>query len=135
MAVVPQMTVPTGSDEFGADAVLPGVNWLYGWDINDFLSTAGSTQVNRSVDGGGDYAEWAQSWTVGYGLTDRLGAYTEWYAFFPKGATEPRTEYYANGGFTYLLADDVQWDIRAGAGLNAAADDFFCGTGLSVRWR
>ena len=93
MAVVPQMTVPTGSDGFGADATLPGVNWLYGWDVNEFLSTAGSTQVNRAVDGGGDYAEWAQSWTVGYGLTDRVGAYTEWFALFPQGATEARAEH------------------------------------------
>jgi len=27
----------------------------------------------------------------------------------------------------------VQWDVRAGVGLNDAADDYFVGTGLSVR--
>lgn len=55
--------------------------------------TAGSAQVNREVDGGGDYAERAQSWTVGYGLTDRVGAYTEWFVLFPQGATEARAEH------------------------------------------
>jgi simple sugar transport system ATP-binding protein len=34
-----------------------------------------------------------------------------------------------------LLNDDVQWDIRSGLGLNEAAEDFFAGTGLSVRFR
>lgn len=135
MAIVPQVTVPTGSDEFTDGDALPGVNWLYGWDVNDFLSTGGSTQVNRAVDTGGDYAEWAQSWTVGYGLTDRVGAYTEWFAFFPQGASEAQPEHYLNGGFTLLLTDDVQWDVRSGVGLNDAAEDFFCGTGLSVRFR
>jgi hypothetical protein len=135
MALVPQMTVPTGSNPFGSEEVLPGVNWLYGWDINDSLSTAGSTQVNRALDADGSYAEWAQSWTVGYGLTDRVAAYTEWFAFFPYAATEANTEHYFNGGFTVLLTDDVQWDIRSGVGLNEAAEDFFCGTGLSLRFR
>ncbi|MGH7200498.1 MAG: transporter [Planctomycetaceae bacterium] len=36
---------------------------------------------------------------------------------------------------TWLINDDVQWDIRAGWGLNSAADDFFCGTGLSIRFK
>jgi hypothetical protein len=137
MALVPQMTVPTGSDEFTADEVLPGVNWLYGWDINDFLSTAGSTQVNRSIDDGSAdaYTEWAQSWTFGYTLSEKLGAYTEWYALFPNSADTALPEHYFNGGLTYRINHDVQWDVRAGTGLNDAADDFIAGAGLSIRFR
>lgn len=135
MALIPQMTVPSGSNAFTNNKTLPGVNWIYGWEINDFISTAGSTQFNRGVDGGTGqtYTEWAQSWTVAYGLTDELGAYTEWYGLFPAGADTEQTQHYFNGGFTYLLSDDVQFDIRAGVGLNDAADDYFIGTGLSIR--
>jgi hypothetical protein len=63
MAIAPQMTVPTGSRSLSNDRVLPGANLLYAWDINDFLATAGSTQVNRAIDGGsgGEYTEIAQS--------------------------------------------------------------------------
>ena len=43
--------------------------------------------------------------------------------------------HYINGGFTYLITNDIQWDIRAGAGLNDAAEDYFIGTGLSIRFR
>jgi len=46
-----------------------------------------------------------------------------------------QVEHYGNGGFTVLLNDDIQWDIRAGVGLNDAADDYFLGTGLSIRYR
>lgn len=135
MAMIPQMTVPTGASAFTGGEVLPGVNWLYGWDVNDFLSTAGSTQFNRAIDGTGNaYTEWAQSWTVGYSLTDRVGAYTEWFAFFPHSADTAKPQHYFDGGFTYLFSNDVQWDIRAGVGLNDAADDYFVGTGLSVRF-
>lgn len=137
MALIPQMTVPSGGASFTTGETLAGINWLYGWEINEFVSTAGSTQFNRAVDDvtGNSYTEWAQSWTFGYTLTERLGAYTEWYAFLPSGSDTHRPEHYANGGFTVALNDDLLWDIRAGVGLNGAADDYFVGTGLSVRFR
>jgi hypothetical protein len=50
MALVPQMTLPTGHPEFTGHQVNPGINWLYGWDINDFLSLGASTQANMAFD-------------------------------------------------------------------------------------
>lgn len=136
MALMPQMTVPTGRRGLSSEEVLPGVNWLYGWDVNEFLSTGGSTQVNRAIDEtGDDYAEFAQSWTIGYSLTKQLGAYTEWFAIIPHNADTARTQQYFDGGFTYKFTPNIQWDIRGGVGLNQAADDFFVGTGLSVRFK
>ena len=135
MAIITQMTVPTGASVFTAGETLPGVSWLYGWDLNDWISAGGSTQVNRAIDGGTDqpYAEFAQSWTIGYNLADRLGAYTEWFAIAPDGADDEHNENYANGGFTFLVNDNLQLDVRAGVGLNEAADDLFTGAGFS--WR
>ena len=136
MAVIPQMTVPTGANAFTTDEVLPGINWIYGWEINDCIVTAGSTQFNRTVDDvtSGSYTEWAQSWTIGYSLTDKVGGYTEWFALFPHSADTAKPEHFFNGGFTYLVNNDIQWDIRAGLGLNSAADDYFVGTGVSIRF-
>jgi hypothetical protein len=137
MALVPQMTVPTGADSIGADEVLPGLNWIYGWDLSDDFELGGSTQFNRTIDDESEdaYTEWAQSLALGATLTERLGAYTEWFALFPHSAETARAEHYFDGGFTVLINNDIQWDIRAGVGLNDSADDFFAGTGLSVRWQ
>ena len=136
MALIAQMTVPSGSAAFSAGETLPGVNWIYSWEINDWLSTAGSSQFNRAIDEvtGETYLEYAQSWTFGYSLTERLGAYTEWFALIPSGADTVRTQHYFNGGFTFLLSNDIQYDVFAGVGLNRAADDYFLGTGLSMRF-
>ncbi len=136
-ALILQMTVPTGSSEFTADEVLPGFNYLYGWDINDKWSTGASTQLNRAVDDetGDAYVEFAQSWTINRSWTDRVTSYTEWYVLAPSSADTNHTEHYFNGGISVLLSDDVLWDVRAGLGLNQAADDFFAGTGLSFRFR
>jgi len=135
MALIPQMNLPTGSDAFTSDSVEPGVNWIYSWEINDLISTAGSTQGNRRIDETGEaYLEMIQSWAVAFGLTDDVGAYTEWFGVVPSGADIARTEHYFNGGFTYLISNNMQFDIRAGTGLNDAADDYFIGTGLSIRF-
>lgn len=74
MAIVPQITVPTGAAIFSADEVLPGVNFLYSWEVNDFISTAGSTQFNREIETlpGTGYSEFIQSWTIGYSLAEKL---------------------------------------------------------------
>ena len=136
LAIVPQMTVPTGSSGFTDGKVLPGTNLLYGWDINDTWTFAGSTQFNQTVAiAGGSYTEWAQSLTVGTALTEKWTMYNEWIALAPDDSTLASVEHYYNGGFTFLVTPDIQWDIRAGTGLSDASTDFFAGTGLSIRTR
>ena len=104
IAVIPQITLPTS----------PGVNLVYSWDLTDRVSLAGSSQVNRGTG-------WAQSIAVGMKVSAPVGLYAEWYR---------ETEHYINGGLTWLLAENLQWDIRAGFGLN---DDMFTGTGIVLR--
>jgi hypothetical protein len=135
MAIMPQMTVPTGSGGFSAGETLPGVVWLYGWELNDWIETGGQTVVNRALDDatGEPYAEFAQSWTIGYDLTDRVGAYTEWFVIAPDGADTNPTENYFDGGFTYLVTNNFQLDVRGGVGLNEDADDYFVGSGFAIR--
>lgn len=136
VSLMPQMTVPTGSSGFTADRVLPGVNLLYGWDINDELSIAGSTQFNRAVtDLGSPYDDWAQSATVARSITERIGTYAEWFAFLPADNLSASPEHYINGGLTIMFHDDVQFDVRVGKGLTDASDDYFAGAGISIRYR
>jgi hypothetical protein len=136
MALIPQMTTPVGSAPFNEGQVLAGVNWIYAWELSDRLSTAGSSQVNHAADGvtGNGYTEFAQSWTVAYSIDDAWGAYAEYFVLAPLAAETVRPENYLNGGVTYLVNDNLQFDVRVGAGLNNAATDFFSGAGLVVRF-
>ncbi len=137
MSLIPQMFVPSGSRAFTADTVLGGLNWVYAWDLTDSLSLAGSTQFNRRIDdvSAREYTQWAQSIAVGTSLTETVGVYGEWFALLPDDADSDPVEQYFNGGFSKLCGINVQWDIRAGVGLNEASDDFFVGTGLSLRYQ
>jgi len=135
MAIMPQMTVPTGHNGVTGSEALPGINWLYGWDINDWLSTGGSSQVNKGTDDDGtNYYEYAQSWTVCFALTERVGMYTEFFALMPSGASAAKPEYYFDGGFTFSVTNDLQLDVRSGSGINGAADDYFIGSGAVIRF-
>jgi hypothetical protein len=133
--IILQGTVPTGASAFTAGEVLPGVNFVYGWDVTDNFSIGAGTQANRALDENGEdfYVEFAQSVTTGYGWTDKLSSFHEWYMFAPAGAETAQNQQYFDAGLTYLITDNLQWDIRAGVGLNEAADDFFTGSGLSIR--
>ncbi len=135
MALVPQMTIPTGAQSVTANEVLPGMNFLYGWDVNDFLAIGASTQFNNALDGGTGhkYTEWAQAITINYNLAERVGAYTEWFGLFPSGADTEQVQHYLDAGITYRPTPDMQFDIRAGVGLTGASDDYFVGTGYSIR--
>jgi hypothetical protein len=135
MALIPQMNLPTGHTDLTEGQVQPGVNWLYGWDVTEFYAIGGSTQVNRALDDADVYyAEFAQSMTVNYTLTEKLGGYTEWFAFFPAASVVALPQHYFDGGFTYRVHNNLQFDVRAGVGLNDAADDFFVGSGSVIRF-
>src|SRR5204863_7937517 len=70
MGIIPQMTVPSGSPGLTSGEVMPGVNWVYDWQVCKFLSIGGGTQVNRARDDDQNiYTQFAQSITIGYELT------------------------------------------------------------------
>lgn len=138
VALILQAKLPTGAKALTADRVLPGFNLLYGWDvIPDCLAFGGSTQLNQAVDDERhSYGEWAQSFTIGYSLTEKLGAYTEWFGFFPSGSIAPdvTAQHYFDSGSTYKVTPLFQLDIRVGFGWNKHSDDFFAGTGFAVKY-
>lgn len=135
MALMPQMQVPLGG-EFSANRTLPGLNWLYGWDITERFSFGMSTQYNLSVDEFTDklHGEFAQSATIGVAWTERLSGYYEWFAFAPAGADTERPEHYFDTGLTYRWTNDLQFDVRSGWGLSPSSTDWFLGTGVVVRF-
>lgn len=135
MAIIPGAWVPCGGDGLSDEEVLPSLNWCYTWEVSDAFSVAGNTQGNRAQDDSGEFFFlMSQSVALSYKLTEKIGSYVEWFAFFPNGAETARTQHFLDGGFTYLVNNNLQWDVRVGTGLNQAANDFFTGTGFVVRF-
>ncbi len=137
LALIAQATLPTGSDSVGARRTLPGLNVVYAWEVvPGLVSLAASTQGNLALDAADDdYLELTQSVSIGWSLTDRVGAFTEWFASFPAARRAGVSAAHSvDAGFTVKIGPGIQWDVRAGAGLSRAADGFFAGSGVAVRY-
>jgi len=135
LAVLGELSIPTGDLEFTSDEVDPTVLLAWAYDIGESgWSVAGNVGASSVSDGSGDrFEEFSSSLAMGIPLTGSLGAYAEYYGFYRHDAGAG-PEHYFNAGLTHLINNNTQLDFRAGLGLNGTADDFFTGAGVSFRF-
>lgn len=69
---------------------------------------------------------------LGMSITDQWGAYAEVFGFAP---TQSRASHAVDGGFTYLLNQDVILDLSGSFGLTDNASPWYLALGLSYRFR
>jgi len=136
--IILQSTVPSGSRNLTAGRVLPGIIYLYGWDVvENKLDFSGLFEADKVVDhSNNSYTQLAQTLEVRYYWTPRFRTFLELLALYPVNATAPGVgpQYYAHPWVTYFVTNDLQLDFHVYIGLNRHATDFFGGPGLSVRY-
>jgi hypothetical protein len=136
--VILEMSVPSGGEFFTADEVLPTIDYCYQWDLTGCRcwTISGNTILGGDVDQvtNDSCARFAQSLALDHAWTDNFHSFIEWYMLSPISAVTNHPQYYFDRGMTYYVTSNIQLDLRAGMGLNGHADDFFAGTGLSVRY-
>jgi hypothetical protein len=134
--IILDMSVPTGGEAFTSGVVQPGVNYCFAWKLGEDWSLGGSTAIGGAVDQitNDPYAQFSQSLSLGHTWTKKVDSFSEFYVLSPIGADTDRPQDYFDAGFSVHINNDVQWDIRAGVGLNEAANNFFTGMGLSLRY-
>lgn len=133
--IIGELSLPTGSSSTGKTSgdVDPGVKLLWAYDLTDDLALSGNINFAVPTEEDGRFFQSAASISLAYGITDRLGVYTEYFGIYPN-ARGSDCAHTLNGGFTYLLTDNLQFDIRSGVGLNEEADDCFVGAGFAIRF-
>lgn len=135
---------PTGGRVFTTTRVEFGLDYIYGWKLNDRLSLAGSTGMST---GGLDdlsllpdepasdhFLVLNQSAVLGIETTERTTMYVEWFGLYSQGLTDDFTIDVFNIGVDYYVTDDFVLDIRFGKGLSNDTDDFFSGIGGGYRF-
>lgn len=133
LAVIAAATLPTGSRLMSAQRTLPEVKVLAAWDLTDRLAFATNANWAHATKDNLRHNEWSASGSLSYAISDRWGAYAEAFAFRERAPVLLRRDY-VNGGFTFLLTNDLQLDVRAGRGPSPSRGDYFTGLGLSHRW-
>jgi len=70
--------------------------------------------------------------TTGYSLTEKIGAYIEFYGFVPQiGIPDHRFD----GGLTYLFNPNHQLDVSGGFGLSSISPEYYFALGYSFRFK
>lgn len=70
--------------------------------------------------------------TTGYSLTEKIGAYIEFYGFVPQiGKADHRFDL----GFAYLFNPNHQLDVSGGFGLSAISPEYYFALGYSFRFK
>ncbi|MGE3166830.1 MAG: transporter [Planctomycetota bacterium] len=126
------LALPVGASTKSAGDVAPDLRLAYGWALTHSLRVYGVGIAAAAVDDDGRYFQGSGSAGLSWGVTEEFSTFVEYFGIFPAGRGSPLHS--VDGGFAFLLGDDVQVDVSAGFGLNADAPDVFVGVGLCWRW-
>lgn len=127
-AFIGHINLRSGSETFEPSYTAADFRFTFAHDLSDKLAL--SYNLGAEWDGETPDAAFLYTLSLGYSISDRVGAFIEGYSFFPENA---KADNRADAGVTVLITPVVQWDISGGIGLSQNAPDAFISTGLSVR--
>jgi hypothetical protein len=137
-AVILATTLPSGSRVYRADHMQPGIKLLAASALTDKVAVSSNLNYDYVSGRGARYSMFASSLSFGFGLTERIGAYVEYFGFYPAGSgarvAGDGNAFFVNGGVTYLVNNDLQLDARVGKGMNGVSNEHFIGIGVSRRY-
>ena len=124
----------SGATNFSSNTFTTNVAYLYSWNLPNEWSLSANSGFFTDRERDDDFVVWLQSFALGIPLNDCWGMYVEYFGLYETDKTGAVDQHFMDGGVTYLWNYNLQFDVRAGFGLNGAADDFFTGTGVSMRF-
>jgi len=133
LAVMPFVTIPLSASDLGRDDPEAGIIIPFGWNLPNGLYLGLMTEWDWLNDGeGGHRNAWLNTITLGADVTDRIGAYVEFTAtVFDDSAPWEGT---VDGGFTFALNDNTQFDIGCNVGITRSAPDVQPFIGVTYRY-
>lgn len=128
-------TLPEGDEELSDGTWQPEARVALAWQLGARLSLSSNIGYAYPEDtaAGERFHQFLASLSLGLALTDRLGAFVEGYGYSEE-TVDGSEAAYMDAGFTWLVSNDLQLDVRAGRGFNDADPDWFVGAGAALRW-
>ena len=119
-----------GSKEFHTMLIAPAFRFL----MQHTLSKKMMLAYNLGAEWNGDNSQhnYIYTLTTGYALTNKLGCYAELYGFI---STQNEADHRFDGGFTYLIKNDMMVDVSGGFGLTDNTHKNYISLGFSYRFK
>jgi hypothetical protein len=124
------LAIPSAaSKEFKASYYAPS----FRFNMQHTLSKDFTLAYNLGAEWDGETPEptFIYTLTTGYSITEKLGAYVELYGFAPQNNMP---DHRADGGFTYLITNDVMVDVSGGVGITKESPINYFALGFSYRF-
>lgn len=133
IALILATSLPTGATAYREKNLQPEAKLCLAWGLSERLQMSSNLNYAYASQGGARFGQFSATLSFGYGLSERVACYAEYFGFVP-GERDGANQNFLNGGFTYLVTPDYQLDARAGLGMNSTRPDGFFGLGASRRW-
>lgn len=137
MALLIDVSLPTGSDSQTSDYVIPKVLFVGSNTLSDRLSltyNVGPSYITYKESG-----QRKSNWDINYAIalsgpvTESIRWFSEIYGAYVYGRELP-DRHNLQVGTTILLASGIQLDFRGGTGLVNSQADWFAGAGIAFRF-
>jgi hypothetical protein len=119
--------LPVGSEAFRPQETEPEIIAAFSKTISEKISF--SSNFGGSLDSSIDEIIYLYTAALGYSFTNKLGVYIEVFGNFSSSAPL----HYFDGGFTWLLTDNIQLDFSGGKNFSGSDSHWFIGSGVSLR--
>ena len=124
------LTLPrTGSPSAQSRFTQPSITLLADHTVTSWLGITTNLGANWEDDSPETIYRYGVSFN--FSVSDRLGAFAEFYGDLPEANA---SSHLFDGGFTFLINNNLQLDLAAGTALTENAPDFYGGGGISVRF-
>jgi hypothetical protein len=149
--VVTRLMTPLGSSNFSANAIEPGITYIYNWQVRKWWFIRGASGVDWLHEpeagvrfGGGGIPlgidVGRQSWVEGHQtvssymqISKKVGVFSEWFMFYRSGASDNRPDHFHNYGLYFYHTPNSQFDFRIGSRIGPRIDQYFLAAGYSFR--
>jgi len=131
------LTLPTGESGFSSERADPSFRLLLANSLTESLSlgyNVGAAWETSETAPGVEETRSSLEWTValGIGVNERVSLFVEGFGSTGLSAGGAPSNS-VDGGMTWLIRDNLQFDCFVGFGLSEAADDWSSGIGISYR--
>jgi len=128
-AVLATAILPVGSSEFSSSSIEPALLIALSEDLSELFSIGtnfGGIYLNDESE-----LTYLYSLALGIGITEKIGGFVELFGGI-KSSISP--EHFLDGGFTYLVNNDIQFDLSAGTRIFFEDTNWFVNSGVSIRF-
>lgn len=128
-SLIAHVSIPdAATDNFQTEKFAPDFRFVMAHTVSEKVKF--SYNLGAEWDGFTSDPTYIYTVAPGFALSDKWGAFIEAYGFVQP---DNKPDHRLDGGFTYLVKNNVQLDLSGGFGLSSISPDYFVAAGYSFR--